>query len=341
MIGGEFDIDVHKVKCQHPLNLLPEDITTFSTGRSALYYILKTEMQRGNITQVLVPDYLCSSILIPIQKLGLTPVFYPLTNTLEIDKKVFETIYKKDSLVLIINYYGLMDLSYQAQYIKSIDPKAVIIEDDVQAYYEFGKPLIDIDYRFTSLRKWFALPDGGLVREKTPKLRSADTVNSFHQYKVAGSILKSLRHLNYYDDGIYLELFEKGENIIDTDIEKGMSSITREHLQYLDVEQFSSIRKLNASYIVEGLKHLNIKPILPVTDDRIPLFIPIWLDDRDKVRKALFRNHVFCPIHWPLEGMQVKKGAEMAEHELSIIIDQRYTLNDMNFMLNIIGETIQ
>ena len=34
--------------------------------------------------------------------------------------------------------------------------------------------------------------------------------------------------------------------------------------------------------------------------------------------------------------MNVQKGVEMAEHEMSIIIDQRYTNKDMDFILNIL-----
>lgn len=46
-----------------------------SMGRHALYHILKS----GNISgKILVPAYICDTVLIPISKLGLTPVFYDL-----------------------------------------------------------------------------------------------------------------------------------------------------------------------------------------------------------------------------------------------------------------------
>lgn len=341
MIGGEFDIDVQRIQSQWQNNILSEGVATFSTGRSALYNIIKAVMAERTITQVMVPDYLCSSVLVPIKKLGFEPVFYPLNDFLEMDKTKFNTLYKKGSIVLIINYFGLMDISSQVKYVRELDAEAVIVEDDVQAYYEFEKAHTDVDFRFTSLRKWFALPDGGLVKSRNTPLESVDAPNFFHQYKVAGSILKTLRNPTYYDDSVYLELFEKGEGLIDEDIEKGMSAITREHILYTAVERISYIRNRNANYIVEGLKSMNIEPILSLTEGKTPLFVPIWLEDRNKVRRAMFQHDVFCPVHWPLEGMPVKKGAEMAEHELSIIVDQRYTHDDMNLILNIIEDNIK
>ena len=71
------------------------------------------------------------------------------------------------------------------------------------------------------------------------------------------------------------------------------------------------------------------------------LFVPIWLEDRNKVRKQMFQQQIFCPVHWPLEGMNVQKGAEMAEHEMSIIIDQRYTNKDMDFILNTLEKALK
>ena len=341
MMGGEFDIDVQRIQSQWQNNILSEGVATFATGRSALYYIIKVAMAEKGIAQVMVPDYLCSSVLVPIRKLGFEPLFYPLNDNLEMDKTKFSELYRKGSLVIIINYFGLMDITNQVQYVRELDADAVIVEDDVQAYYEFEKTYTDVEFRFTSLRKWFALPDGGLVKSKQFPLPSVDTPNTFHQYKVAGSILKTFRNPNYYDDSVYLDLFEKGEGLIDEDIEKGMSAITREHISYTAVDRIAYIRNRNANYIIEGLKHLNIDPILPITERKTPLFVPIWLEDRNKVRRTMFQHDVFCPVHWPLEGMPVKKGAEMAEHELSIIIDQRYTHDDMNLILNLIEDNIK
>ena len=286
-----------------------------------------------------MPDYLCSSVVIAAEKADVEVVFYPLNDKLELDEKHFAKLYEEKCAVLLINYFGLQNLQKQVAYVRSLDKDAIIIEDDVQGFYEFQKELIGVDYKFTSLRKTFACPDGGLIKTEN-LLPEVNTVNKFHQYKLAGSILKSLRKPEYYDDAVYLSMFEKGESMIDDEIAEGMSDMAVDIITKTDIDRLAYIRRRNAKFICDGLESLGLNTILPVTEDKIPLFVPIYLEDRNKVRKYMFQHNCFCPVHWPLEGMNVKKGAEMAEHELSIIVDQRYTNADMEYILDLIAKSI-
>ena len=171
MIGGEFQIAVTDILNAESRQFNNPDVYAYSFGRAALYQILIYLKQEKGVTAVLLPDYLCNSILVPIQKLGLSYSFYPIDEQLELEKKSFAELYKNGSAVLLINYFGLQDLGTQIKDIRNFDKNAIIIEDDVQAYYEFKKPLSDVDFKFTSLRKTFAVPDGGLVKKNTVCLR--------------------------------------------------------------------------------------------------------------------------------------------------------------------------
>ena len=338
IIGGEFDVDLQSLKYSHSGNVCLDDLYKYSTGRSALYHILLDVKKRNNISKILLPDYLCSSVVIAAEKADVEVVFYPLNDKLELDEKHFANHYEDKCAVLLINYFGLQNLQKQVAYVRSLNKDAIIIEDDVQGFYEFQKELIGVDYKFTSLRKTFACPDGGLVKTEN-LLPEVKTVNKFHQYKLAGSILKSLRKPEYYDDAVYLSIFEKGESMIDDEIAEGMSNMAIDIISKTDIDRLSYIRRRNAKFICDGLESLGLNTILPVTEDKIPLFVPIYLEDRNKVRKYMFQHNCFCPVHWPLEGMNVKKGAEMAEHELSIIVDQRYTNEDMEYILDLISKS--
>lgn len=335
IIGGEFDVDIQGFKYHQSDYSLLDGVFKYSSGRSALYYILIDAKNRYGITKVLFPDYLCSSVLVAAKAAELEVVFYPLNDDLTLDIGVFTNLYDEKSAVFLINYFGLQDLSSETTSIRSINKDAVIIEDDVQAYYEFLKPINDVNYKFTSLRKTLACPDGGLVKTVN-ELTVIKEANKFHQYKLAGSILKSLRKPEYYDDEVYLSMFEKGEDMIDSEISLGMSEMSSEILSKLDIDRLGIIRKRNAHTILSGLESLGIKTLLPVKEDLFPLFVPIFLENRNKVRKYMFQHNVFCPVHWPLEGMKVKKGAELAEHEMSIIVDQRYTNKDMEFIIELL-----
>ena len=338
IIGGEFDVDLQSLKYSHSENVCLDGLYKYSSGRSALYHILLDVKKRNNISKILLPDYLCSSVVIAAEKADVEVVFYPLNDKLELEEKHFANLYEEKCAVLLINYFGLQNLQIQVAYVRSLNKDAVIIEDDVQGFYEFQKELIGVDYKFTSLRKTFACPDGGFVKTEN-LLPEVNTVNKFHQYKLAGSILKSLRKPEYYDDAVYLSMFEKGESMIDDEIAEGMSDMAVDIITKTDIDRLAYIRRRNAKFICDGLESLGLNTILPVKEDKTPLFVPVYLDDRNKVRKYMFQHNCFCPVHWPLEGMNVKKGAEMAEHELSIIVDQRYTNADMEYILDLIAKS--
>ena len=334
MIGGEFQIAVTDILNAQNRYLDTPDVYTYSSGRAALYQILKYLKLEKNVNHVLLPDYLCSSVLVPVKELGLDYMFYPIDEVLELEPAKFLEFYKKGTVVLLINYFGLKDLSAQVNYIRSVDEHAIIIEDDVQAYYEFKKELNGVDFKFTSLRKTFAVPDGGLVKTKhcLPKV---DTPNTFGQYKAAAALLKSMREGNF-NDQIYLELFEKGETLIDGEQECGMSHIAEKLYSFVDEERVKVRRLNNAEYLIGELAKIGISPILPLTEDHVPLFIPIRLNNRDSVRKAMFAHEIFCPVHWPLDGLDVQRGKQMAEAELSLIIDQRYGRKEMDEIIMIL-----
>lgn len=334
MIGGEFQIavtDILNAQNRHSETL---DIYTYSSGRAALYQILKSLRREKNVTHVLLPDYLCSSVLVPVKELNLDYTFYPINEKLELESASFQSLYKKETAVLLINYFGFLDLSSQIKAIRELDDKAIIIEDDVQAYYEFIKPLDGVDFKFTSLRKTFAVPDGGLVKTRH-HLPIVSTPNTFGQYKAAAALLKSMREGNF-NDQIYLELFEKGESLIDSEQECGMSLIAEKLYSFMNEEHVKVRRLNNAEYLVEQLEKLGIKPLLPLLENHVPLFVPIVLKNRDAVRKAMFQKEIFCPVHWPLDGMEIKRGEQMANEELSLIIDQRYGRKEMDEIIKVL-----
>ncbi len=338
MIGGEFPIAVTDVLNAEGRHSVTPDVYTYSSGRAALYQILSFLKQEKGIVRVLLPDYLCGSVLVPVKALGLEFAFYQIDESLELEQDNLSKLYGNKTVIFLINYFGLKNLERQLKAIRTIDESAIIIEDDVQAYYELLKPLGDVDFKFTSLRKTFAIPDGGLVKTKH-KMPVVDKPNTFGQYKAAAALLKSMREGNF-NDKIYLELFEKGESLIDDEIECGMSRIAEKLYSFINDEHVKVRRLNNAHYLLEELKKIGVKPILPLKEGYVPLFIPIILKNRDVVRKAMFQKEIFCPIHWPLEGLDLQRGRVMAENELSLIIDQRYGRKEMDEIISVLKENI-
>ena len=338
MIGGEFQIAVTDILNAQNRHFDAPDVYAYSSGRAALYQILKYLKQEKGITHILLPDYLCSSVLVPIKDLELEYIFYPIDEHLELIESEFLKLYITGAVVLLINYFGIKDLSGQIKSIRGIEEKSIIIEDDVQAYYEFKKPLDGVDFKFTSLRKTFAVPDGGLVKTKY-NLPKVVIPNTYGQYKAAAALLKSMREGNF-NDQIYLELFEKGETLIDSELECGMSQIAEKLYSFLNEDHVKLRRLNNARYLIDELKKIGLEPLLPLKEDYVPLFVPIILKNRDKIRKTMFQKEIYCPVHWPLDGMEIERGEQMSKKELSLIIDQRYGRKEMDEIISVLKDTI-
>ena len=107
------------------------------------------------------------------------------------------------------------------------------------------------------------------------------------------------------------------------------------------MDETARVRRRNARIILEGLSTIGVQTILSMQDESVPLCIPIWLDDRNKVRTRMFSKQIFCPVHWPIDGLNVNKGIQMAEHEMSIVIDQRYSDRDMDFILTTLESALK
>ena len=324
MIGGEFEIDLSIQR-----EFVPQpDTYYFASGRTALYQILRS--LGPHHTKVWMPDWLCHTMVEAAERAKSEVVFYELNSdfkaTLEaLDKSGF----RDGEAVLMVNYFGLQDLKSTAKAIKEQYPQSIVIEDDVQAYWCFAEQENPYaDYRFTSMRKAFAIPDGGLVKTSRP-MPDVTGHNTFAPLKVKAGVMKQHRGQDGIKDEDYLALFRQGDDLISENYDSCMSDDSKRLFAGTDFEQAKRQRRANAKVILEGLKSLGINPLIEVPAGAVPLFIPIYLDNRDEVRRRMFQHEVFCPVHWPLDGMDVKKGKEMAEHELSLIVDQRYNKDDI------------
>lgn len=340
IIGGEFDFLQISKNCKR--SDFFDGCVAYSSGRAAFYQILKM-LASGIEKTVFLPDYLCDSIYHICDVLGLPYQFYPVTDKLRVDIPVLKANINATGggIVLIINYYGVIDVERDIRDIKTECSSVSVILDNVQAPFAMSHDSV-ADVSFTSLRKAFPLPDGGLAYSKYYRLPHVSGANCFSQYKIAASYLKHLSREDYYDDAIYLNMFSKGESIIGEDLNHTASAYTMEAFPMLNIEQYASLRRRNAAHIVRGLANLGLMPCVDINlETQVPLFVPVMFDGcRDEIRKEMFRHQIFCPVHWPVTGHHdsLKRGQRMANNELSIIIDQRYSIADMDRMLNIISD---
>lgn len=337
VIGGEFE-----------LATLPDDelkqtsFYSYASGRTALYQILMSI--RLTPFTVWLPEWLCGSMIDAVRRAGLFYRFYQLGPDLKMDVRSFVDQYKpidENDVIILVNYFGLVDIERTIEQLRSLKVESVIIEDDVQALFSFlDKKPHAANYRFTSLRKTIACPDGGLVKTNR-QMPIVKGFNTFAAYKLKGAMLKRDAEDGSQDDA-YLALFETGEELIENNYDSAMSYESASILVRTDLENVAIKRRKNALYLVNGLRSLGIEPILPIKENQVPLFVPILIDNRDKVRAELRRSGIFCPVHWPLrEDMsQLSLCNTMAARELSLVIDQRYNLEDMQCIIQVLKDAI-
>ena len=107
-----------------------------SCGKAALYHcLLSLGLKRGD--KVLVPNYICSSVLVPIQKIGLIPIFYDINEyDLNANLDSIEGMIGSDTAikaVVVASMYGTpADLESIEQFCK--DNNILLIDDAAQSF---------------------------------------------------------------------------------------------------------------------------------------------------------------------------------------------------------------
>lgn len=327
IIGGEFSVSEELLK-ENSKGISSRRF--YSSGRAALHAILS---DIGNVGGKIIhiPNFLCSSITQTIIDSNWDFRFYNINSDLNVDLSRFETGDEKP-VILLINYFGLIDLDNITKELKKKYPNSLLILDNVQAYY--GCINDDIDYAFNSFRKWFPCPDGAEAWKKGyGYLSSKDQVcGRWSQYKLAGNLLKIYTGL--LDDSIALELIEKGEELLDGDYQVACSKASQRIFSNIDLDEIAAIRKSNAHILHERLEELGIQHLYK--DDVVPLFIPIFINNRDELRRRFFAENIFTPVHWKSAGIWMSGENELYERELSLIVDQRYGIEEMLRQLKVL-----
>ena len=330
-IGGEFDFNLNTLKINNN-----SKIKLFASGRHAFAFIIE-QLLSENINHIYVPMYICDSIFKILNHYKYSFTVYNQNNKLEVIDDL-ETC-KKSSAIFFVNYFGFNTAEKGIDLIKKVRPDIKIVVDNVQSYY---RQIINdnIDYQFNSLRKTFSVPDGAAVlfKKKDFKIAKNIQVNNFHQSKVIASIFKN----NNFPDNEYLFYFEKGEEILNSFNGIELSSdIGLRLFNSIDHSIVKNRRKENSRYVYKKCKTLGIELLFDkLEEDTIPLCVPVLFENREEIRKKLFLKKIYLPIHWPENDYINADIQNLMKRELSIVIDQRYSLDDMKFLMDSLSELL-
>lgn len=326
VIGGEFSISEEQLFKNECVDI---KIDT-SSGRTALFFILEHIAKKNKNNKILLPSYLCDSITKAVIDAGWEYDFFQIDENLRIDLSKLYNL-SQYSTILLINYFGMIDLKDDITFLKKQSPDLIIIEDDVQAFYELNNSIAD--YSFCSLRKWFPCPDGALVLPRDV-ICSKHKKAKWSQYKLAGNLLKS--YSSFIDDCVALDLLNKGEQLLEEDYICEASDASKIIYSNLNFNEIANKRKNNAIVLHNELEKIGINHMY--NKESVPLFIPIFVKDRDKLRKIYFDNNIYTPKHWPKTNDVLNGQCTLYDNELSLICDQRYNEKDMLTQIRILKD---
>jgi len=132
-------------------------------------------------------------------------------------------------------------------------------------------------------------------------------------------------------------IYKNAEKQLDDDISISKASLLSHYLyDTIDLESIKERRRKNYKLIYELGKIINLNFIFPYDKNVIPLCVPITIKNRDVIRKELRKRNIFLPIHWPLSSFNsnIKSVKNLAENELTLVVDQRYSDLEINYQIN-------
>ncbi|MBC3805025.1 hypothetical protein GH808_11340 [Acetobacterium fimetarium] len=342
-LGSEFNIRLEEL--EETQNSIYHRLKNYNScyldsGRSAIKLILK-ELKMG---EVLLPEYICDSVIQAF--LGFDIKFYRLKEDLTIDLDDLHSRVNDDTrVVYLMHYFGVLQpekILEQVLFIKNQN-NFIIIEDTTHSL--FSKLQTIGDYCVCSLRKWFAIPDGGVLYSKNSleccnliDLKTNKSIN-----KAYGMILKTLYLVNEIEVNLlYRKIFIDAEKEIDENEEiKKISKFSEYLLKCYNVSYLITKRKENYAQLLREIVAIGLKPIVEIEEACCPFVLPISIDKRDDLRAYLEKNKVYCAIHWPLEKTSLYenlRSRNMSMKILSLPIDQRYGTYEISYLISVLKD---
>lgn len=346
-----------------------------ASGREAIALALKSFEQKhpAALKRCLLPAYMCDSVFFPFEHAGWELHFYHLDRKLEADvdelNKLIGQI--RPTLIFIHPYYGVDTWKSSRPFFREWRKQGICIMEDVTQSYYLENAGMEADYCVGSLRKWYAVPDGGFVAADEELPGDELALNEEFARKKEKLLQDKWEYLHGQMEeeqrqalkAEYLRKNRETERWLDehTGI-NAMSEDTAYILSGINEKECESRRKENSRYLHE---HLGGRTqIVPVFDrectdegtvgtlgdesgggsvlDAAPLYYPVYAEDRDDLQKYLALRGVYAPTLWPVgtenEDVLSQEERYIYEHILALPIDQRYGTQEMKRVVEVLDQ---
>ena len=331
-IGGEFELTLADFS-QTPGETVPVLPTPYvgwtNTGRAALLLTAEDILRRGGKPQVWLPAFCCRSVEQAFRQARFEVRYYACAELHREESSPPDP--RPGESILFVHYFGHRNELRLAQAAAWKKIGVHVIEDAAQAALTEGIGATG-HYVISSLRKYFAQPDGAMVGSQHPlNFTLADADEEFVSARTLGKLMRGA----FADPELFLPLIERSESRLDdcAIVPRHPSWLSRQLMLRTNVASVTERRRGNWQSLrgaLDGTLAANLEPLFPtIHEGEVPLGLAVRVRHgrRESLRQFLAEHSTFCPIHWRLG--HVPLAAELvADHRLAsdiitLPIDQR------------------
>lgn len=348
-VGGEFYNDARWMRDKPTITT---EGLTFLNGGKACLIVISDHLREHGIEKVLLPSYLCPTIVNTLERCGITCDYYQVNPDLSIDLHDLERKAACQRVVYFINYFGFQQPPAVQRYLSELRQNGIIlIEDNAQAC--FVDPLIGT-FAFNSIRK-LAAYDGGYLTTSVNVMPYVQKYQNRPNRRLA--VIREYRkrladylfqNTDDYDE--LVDLYERAECYYESDMIVEGDSHEQQQIERLDWEGIKQARRENYVYLLNAISGITeLSPIFPTLQaDNMPMGLPVYVsgDSRDRLFDTLGNVGIGLTIHWDgllrdprLNGNAV--AVDMASRMLTLVIDQRTSRKQMDYMVQVIVKSIR
>ncbi len=314
-IGGYFELELPARR-----ELPHAGLQHYQSARAAFLALLRV----GRPTRVWMPRYICNAMLTPLENVGIEYAWYDLTDELEVGPEV-----RLDAgdWLLYVNYFGVCGAKVEAL-LHRFSPAQIVL-DFSQAF--FSPPDEQALATIYSPRKFFGVPDGGLLYSQIPISAPEEIdINSFARTE------HLIRRLGDSPEAGYAA-YQRAEGSL-ADLEpRTMSRLSEHILASVDFETVSRIRKENFKMLNDRLGD-DGGLLAEMSETEVPLCYP-YRSRNVGHRQRLLSHRIFVATYWSdaLDRLTADKANIWVRNLLPLPVDQRYGPSDMERIVNVIG----
>lgn len=337
IVGGEAPLDPWiwlkkplKQFSSYPVRL-PDYRRYYTFGAYFSLRAIIADLQPGSQEYVLLPSYLCPTIIEPFREAGVSYDFYKMKEGLlpdldDIDLKTRPGL----KAILFIDYFGFPYRAYLQQTVDHLRSRGVqVIQDAVQAWLD-NEDSIYGDYCFNSLRKYSPFEASVLLARQPMKTTAGGKrTGRFLAHKRFGQIIRHF-HIKYglFNPELFLRQIGKSNELYHCEGIPVAPPLNTRLLDRIDFAALGRKRKIVFKAMTRALECVPLQR-LPYLAEAVPLCLAVYLEDRDKKKLELHRRDIHCPLHWLLseeiDNKEHEYSWDMQNHALSLPVNVKLT----------------